>query len=88
MIKVLYGNLKYQNKFDFLILPFKYLYVLYTLPTLFFIFMLAIRSGGVFGNPLNEEFGDIKAIVFRLSVLILSFALWISIFMIIEDLMK
>lgn len=88
MIELLYGNLKWRNNLDTLTLPLKYLYVLYTFPTLIFIFLLGIRSGGVLGVPDKDGVGVVKLVVFRMSIFILSFGLWFGILGVIEDLTK
>lgn len=76
MLKVLYGNLKIQNKFDFLILPFKILYMVYTLPFLIFALLSYIRTLGAFGNPVKEKFGVVKKILLHFSAIFLSFIFW------------
>ncbi len=76
MFKTLYGNLKYSRKSDLIFLPIKYLYLLYTVPFLVFAFMLSVRSVGVFGNPTTEEMGIVKAILLHMSAVVISFAIW------------
>ncbi len=85
MFKVLYGNLRYRRPLDIFILPIKYIWVVYTLPTIVFVFLLTFRSGGAFGNPIIEEFGTIKKVLFRCSVVFISFVVWGIIFSIVND---
>lgn len=83
MIYLLFGDLKYQNKIDILKLPLKYLYMVYTLPTLVFIFLLGMRGAGALGVPEKNGIGIVKLLLFRFSVFVLSFGLWIGIYGII-----
>lgn len=76
MLRVLYGNLKFNRKIDCILIPIKYLYLVYTAPFLVFAILLSIRSLGAFGNPLKEEFGIVKSVLLHLSALVISFAIW------------
>lgn len=85
MLKTLYGNLKYTKKSDLVILPIKYIYLIYTFPFLIFTLLLAIRSLGAFGNPLQEEIGPIKAVLLHMSAIVISFALWGTLYAILSE---
>mgnify|MGYP001079307878 CR=1 FL=1 len=80
MLSVLFGNykqnLRFTNKIDFLVVPFKARYINYTLAFLIFTFLFYLRSLGAFGNPLNERFDIIKKILLHLSAIFLSFIFW------------
>lgn len=76
MLKTLYGNLRYEKKTDLLLLPIKYLYIIYTIPFLIFVLLLTIRSFGAFGNPLKEESGIVKSILLHVATIFISFVIW------------
>jgi len=85
MLSVLYGNLHFRKKADFIILPLKVLYIIYSIPFLLFSFLLMVRSFGAFGSPENEKIGIIKKTLLHIADLFLSYCLWISIFNILID---
>src|SRR3989339_2290560 len=85
MLQVLYGNLKIHKKMDYLILPLKILYIIYTAPFLLFVFLMYIRTLGAFGNPSKEKFGVMKKIFLHLAGISISFGLWIIILGILEE---
>lgn len=76
MIKALYGRLKYDNKSDIFILIIKYFYILFTFPFLLFALLLSLRSAGVFGNGRNEQFSKVKLVLLHMSAIVISFAIW------------
>ncbi len=76
MLKTLYGNLRYRKKIDIIILPIKYLYIVFTFPFLIFVLLLTIRSVGVLGNPLTEESGIVKSILLHIATIFISFVMW------------
>lgn len=79
MLKALYGNLKIKNKFSWIMIPFKIIYMAYTLPFLIIIVLASFRSLGAFGNPLKEEFGFVKRILLHFSAIVISMFGWICI---------
>ena len=76
IIKVLFGSLKYRTKLDYIFIPLKCIYIIYSLPLLALAFLLYLRSSGAFGSPKNEKFGIIKKILFHLSNIFFSFVFW------------
>ena len=74
MIKALYGNLKVSKKSDWIILPFKVVYIIYTLPYLIIVGLAYFRTPGLFQNPLKEKFGFLKKILLHFSAIIYHWA--------------
>lgn len=76
MLNVLYGNLYFKKKSDYVIIPFKIVYIIYSLPFLAFAFLLMTRSFGAFGSMKNEKVGIIKKMLLHLADIFWSFVFW------------
>lgn len=87
MLKVLYGRLAYKRKIDIIVLPLKFIYIIYTFPFLVFTLLLALRSLGAFGNAFMDNSDNIGKILLHFSAIVISFGLWIFISMMIENIL-
>lgn len=76
MLNILYGDLHFQGKIDFIIVPLKVLYIIYSIPFLVFAFLLVARSFGTFGSPKNEKFGIVKKMLLHIADIFWSFVFW------------
>lgn len=76
MLRVLFGNLKFLNKTDYIAVPLKMIYIIYSLPFLLISFVMMARSAGAFGSPDDEKFGIVKTVLLHISNIFLSFVLW------------
>lgn len=85
ILKILYGNLNIRKKTDYVIVPLKVLYIVYSIPFLVFAFLLLVRSFGAFGSAKDEKFSNVKKILLHFADVFLSYCLWIAIFGILED---
>ncbi|MCX7921367.1 MAG: hypothetical protein N3B21_05000 [Clostridia bacterium] len=88
MLKILYGSLRFRKKADYIIIPLKVIYIIYSIPFLIFAFLLFIRSFGGFGSPQNEKIGMVKRILLHFSAIFWSYCLWIAILSILEEKLK
>jgi hypothetical protein len=85
MLKVLYGSFEINSKIDYIKLPFKIIYIIYTAPFLLFTFLMYIRSLGAFGNPLKEKYGTAKIIMVHFAAIAFSFGMWVLLLSVLES---
>lgn len=76
VFKILYGDLNIRKKSDYIIVPLKVLYLIFSIPFLIIILGLFLRSFGTIGTSKNEKFGVVKKILFHFADVFWSFALW------------
>lgn len=76
MLKALYGNLCFIKKSDYIVVPLKVLYIIYSLPFLLFSYLLAIRSFGGLESSEDEKVGIIKKAFLHFAAIFFSFILW------------
>ncbi len=85
MLNILFGNLNINKQTDYIIVPMKVLYIIYSIPFLIFALLLASRSLGAFGSSKNEKLGIIKKILLHFANIFWSYCLWIVILSILEE---
>lgn len=76
IFKVLYGDFKFRKKIDYITVPLKVLYIIYSIPFLLFAVLLMLRSFGAFGSSTDEKFGLVKKILFHFADIFWSFIFW------------
>lgn len=76
MLKALYGSFKIKDKKDWLILPVRIVYLIYTLPFLLVVLILYARGIGAFKDPYKGKTNKRKMIGLHFSFIIMSFFIW------------
>ncbi len=85
MLNILFGNLNIKKQTNYIIVPMKVLYIIYSIPFLIFALILDLRSLGAFGSCKNEKIGIIKKILLHFANIFWSYCLWIVILSILEE---
>ncbi|OPX41869.1 hypothetical protein CLHUN_42600 [Ruminiclostridium hungatei] len=85
MLNILFGNLNIKKQTDYIIVPIKVLYIIYSIPFLMFALLLAARSFGAFGSSKSEKIGIIKKILLHFANIFWSYCLWVVILSILEE---
>lgn len=81
--KALFGDFKIQAPKDYILIVFKVIYIIYSLPVLWFAAMMFMRSMGAIKSPEDEKVGPAKLVLFHIANIGWSLCMWVCIYGII-----
>ena len=81
--KVLFGEFKIRTPRDYILIVFKVIYIIYSLPVLWFVAMMFMRSMGAIKSPKDEKVGPVKLVLFHIANIFWSYCIWIFAYLII-----
>lgn len=81
--KVLFGEFKIRTPRDYILVVFRVIYIIYSLPVLWFAAMMSIRSMGAIKSSEDEKIGTIKFVLFHIANIFWSYCIWLFAYLII-----
>lgn len=77
LLNTLYGNLRFRYRSDYITVPLKLAYIVFSIPFLLFALGLWARSLGAIGSPEEEKIGVVKVIFLHIADIFWSSAFWV-----------
>ena len=74
--KLLFGDINIKDKGDYIVVPLKVVYIIYSIPFLLFVIMAFVRTMGAFKNPNDEKIGIVKRVLFHIANIFISLVFW------------